>query len=60
MVKLFAWEPRMLERLKQNREQELQKVWTGRIWDVAMFCLNTLIPTAATVTTLAVYVSFPL
>jgi hypothetical protein len=60
MIKLFAWEPRMLEKLKQKREQELKKIRTGRICEIVMFSLNGLIPMAACVTTLTVYVRFSL
>jgi hypothetical protein len=57
MIKLFAWEPRMLEKLGQKREQELRKIQIGRIWDIAMFSLNDFIPMVASVATLAIYVN---
>jgi hypothetical protein len=57
MVKLFAWEARMLQKLKQKREEELAKMRRGRILEVCMFALNDVIPAISSLGTLTVYVS---
>jgi hypothetical protein len=57
MIKVFAWESRMLEKIRQRRGQELKKIQDGRIWDIAIFSLNEFIPIVASIATLAVYVS---
>ena len=57
MIKLFAWEERMLEKLKQKREEELAKMRMGRILEVTMFAMNDIIPAVSSLGTLTVYVS---
>ena len=57
MVKLFAWEPRMLEKLKQKREDELNKMRFLRFLEIALFSMNDIIPITSSIGALGVYVS---
>lgn len=57
MIKLFAWEPRILAKLKQKRGEELQQIRKERLLEIVMFALNDLIPLLAGVGTMAAYVS---
>lgn len=57
MIKLFAWEPRMLEKLIQKRDEELKKMRLMRFLEIALFSMNDLIPMASSIGTLGVYVS---
>lgn len=36
MVKLFGWEEKMSTRLDKKREEELQWVWTSRMYNLAI------------------------
>lgn len=56
MIKLFAWEPYMLRRLSNHREDELRKIRTNKILDATMDNLNMLLPAIAKITTFATYV----
>ena len=59
MIKLFAWEPHVLQDIYQKREDELVQVKKGRILDVAINSLNSLLPLCAKLATISVYVRLP-
>lgn len=56
MLKIFAWEAYMLKELAQRRIDELKQMRKGRLLEIAMNGINTILPLMAKITTYSVYV----
>ncbi|KAF9013113.1 multidrug resistance-associated ABC transporter [Cyathus striatus] len=55
MVKMFAWESRMAERLEQSRDIELRFLWKRRIYDIVNQMTNYTISALIMLSTFAFY-----
>jgi ABC-type multidrug transport system fused ATPase/permease subunit len=55
MVKLFGWEPKIVERLAEKREYELQCIKTRQILNLINTNVNFLIPTVTMIVTYITY-----
>ncbi|KAH6916771.1 ATP-binding cassette transporter [Coprinopsis sp. MPI-PUGE-AT-0042] len=57
MVKLFGWEKKMEDRIREKREEELSLIWKRQVLSVTNDTLNYLIPLFVMTTTYAVLTS---
>ncbi|KAI5122638.1 hypothetical protein M0805_008723 [Coniferiporia weirii] len=55
MIKLFAWEPFILKRLAQKREEELSKMRHFRLLDESMDLMNQMLPLFSKLIVLSIY-----
>ncbi|KAF9013115.1 hypothetical protein BDQ17DRAFT_1419297 [Cyathus striatus] len=55
MVKMFAWEGRMDERIRERRKAELDVLWKGRLYDMLSVTTNYVIATFIMLSTFAFY-----
>ena len=56
MIKLFAWESKMLEQLVQKRDEELKYILRGKLLDLLSYIMDVSIPIVSSVLTLGAYV----
>lgn len=56
MVKLFAWESRVVEDIENRRAEELGKLKQQRMQEVAMRAVSSSMPLIAKLATFSVYV----
>lgn len=57
MVKLFAWEPHIIEKLTVAREAEVKKLRRGRLLEAVNSGVSELIPLVTKTVVFAIYVS---
>ena len=57
MIKLFAWESKMLEQIAEKRKRELKLVMKNKLLQLVMFNIGGLLPTIGMVASLMTYVS---
>ena len=57
MIKLFAWEPFMINRLTELRENELAQYRKGKFLDMAMYVATDMLPLMGKIMTFTCYVS---
>ncbi|KZS96543.1 hypothetical protein SISNIDRAFT_451288 [Sistotremastrum niveocremeum HHB9708] len=55
MIKLFAWEDRMAEKIDKKREEELKYVWKSTVLGAITTNFNTLFPLASMMITYTIY-----
>ena len=59
MIKLFAWEPYIQQRISDAREAEVKKLRQSRILGIINTCVSELLPLLSKVIVFAIYVSLP-
>lgn len=58
MVKLFAWEPHIIQKLTVAREAEVKKLRYGRLLEAVNGGVSELIPLVTKTVVFAIYVSY--
>lgn len=58
MVKLFAWEPHIIQKLTVAREAEVKKLRHGRLLEAVNGGVSELIPLVTKTVVFAIYVSY--
>jgi len=57
MIKLFAWESKVLDQLNKKRDKELSWIKRNRLLDVIMLNVEVLLPALSMLGTFGTYVS---
>eukprot|EP00996_Jenningsia_fusiforme_P001094 NODE_19_length_4547_cov_29.273900_g16_i0.p1 GENE.NODE_19_length_4547_cov_29.273900_g16_i0~~NODE_19_length_4547_cov_29.273900_g16_i0.p1 ORF type:complete len:1392 (+),score=244.93 NODE_19_length_4547_cov_29.273900_g16_i0:167-4342(+) len=55
IIKLYAWEPLILQSIEELREDQLRALWGRRFWQALLVCMALSTPTLVTVSAFAVY-----